>query len=152
MKKDIKNLGGRPSPSLFTPERCNLILDKINKLVPFAIASSSCGISRRTFYYWLEAGEKDLEEGIDSEKSNFFQKVKEYQADNIIKRIATVIEGKDGWQGSAWILERIFARYFSKDSVELDTLSEKIEALSECVNKIVRNKIHEMPSDESKIE
>ena len=78
--------------------------------VPIKFAAEACGISERTFYNWMERGEKENKGCF----FQFFQSVKKALAKSVARDIAIIEkaaqEGK--WQASAWRLERRHPEFF----------------------------------------
>lgn len=70
-------------------------------------AAKASGISLQTFYNWKERGEEERK----GPYRTFFEQLEEAEAWAETMAIAEVREGKPGWQGRAWWLER---KYFGR--------------------------------------
>lgn len=98
--------------SKLTKELIEKICKYIEIGVPFKYAALACGISERTFYNWLERGERE-KQGIYFQ---FLQSIKEAEAKSVVRDIAIIEkaaqEGK--WQAVAWRLERRHPEFFAR--------------------------------------
>lgn len=63
-------------------------------------------VLRRTYYKWIEQGERDLEAGKNSIFSEFLHMIKKAEVEVETRNILAVQAGESGWQGNAWWLER----------------------------------------------
>ncbi len=63
-------------------------------------------VLRRTYYKWIEQGERDLEAGKNSIFSEFFHMIKKAEVEVETRNILAVQAGESGWQEAAWWLER----------------------------------------------
>ena len=63
-------------------------------------------VPRRTYYKWIEQGERDLEAGKNSIFSEFLHMIKKTEVEVETRNILAVQAGESGWQGAAWWLER----------------------------------------------
>ena len=63
-------------------------------------------VLRRTYYKWIEQGERDLEAGKNSIFSEFLHMIKKIEVEVETRNILAVQVGESGWQGAAWWLER----------------------------------------------
>lgn len=115
-------------PTKFTPERCLEIIKAISRRVPYQLAAEANGISRRTLFYWMEEGARDLEENIDSDFARFLHSIKKAEMEKIVEHMDNIAEKPDRWQADAWLLERRWYKYFSS-SVPVIELNERVSRL-----------------------
>lgn len=120
--------GGRPSK--FTPERRAAILDSISMRIPYSLAAQANGIGERTLFDWLKQGEKDNNEGIDSEFARFSQSIKNIEQQRIADHLKKIDANVERWQGDAWILERRWYKYFGAN-VHLHELENRMKQVEE---------------------
>lgn len=90
-------------PSKLTPEITAKICDHIDSGAYVEVAAQACGIGRTTLYRWL----KDNEDFRDA--------VKTARANAMVASIRMVRSGEQGWQGSAWYLERTYPALYAAD-------------------------------------
>lgn len=104
--------------SKLTPELQKKIGDNIILGMPLKYAAEVSGITEKTFYNWLEAGET-AKSGAFSEFYNYIQECKAKSIQTHLKLITR--SAKDGnWQASAWILERRHPEEFGrKDKIDM---------------------------------
>jgi predicted DNA-binding transcriptional regulator AlpA len=93
--------GGRPSK--LTPEITAAICERIAKGAYVEVAAQASGIGRSTLYRWLK------------EDSEFQDAVKTARASAMCESIAFIRSGEQGWQGSAWYLERTYPSLYAAD-------------------------------------
>lgn len=75
----------------------------------FAVTACALeGITERTFYYWLDAAERDEREGKASLYVDFFQSIKKASAIAEAKCVRSVLDAGMGWQAYMTWLERRF--------------------------------------------
>jgi|DEB0MinimDraft_4_1074332.scaffolds.fasta_scaffold01490_6 transposase len=88
--------------SLLTPERQERIVNAIKAGNYSFVAAQLGGIGERTFYSWMERGEKGEEP-----YAQFMQAVKEAETHAEARNIALVQRhAQSSWQAAAWYLER----------------------------------------------
>jgi transposase len=110
----------------------------LNKAVEFIengnyahTAFQALGVSRFTYYNWLNKGEKDINDGQETVYSYFYDRIKkaegvaETRLLESIQVAAASSKDNDGklikgqWQAAAWILERkYFAKWGAKNKTE----------------------------------
>jgi hypothetical protein len=103
-----KHPGGRPTKR--TPATVAKIAEAIADGLPDEYACALVGINRETLYQWRN----------DPEFNEFSNAIKAVQGKRLIKRLARVEAGDVGWQGTAWILERCYAREFCRPEVQFN--------------------------------
>lgn len=100
----------------FKPEITNIIIEAISKGIPKKYAVQGCGLNESTFYKWMEEGENDFNNSLDTEKAKFFKSVKiaESQAVEYLLNIIKEAAKDRSWQAAAWILERTHVKDFGR--------------------------------------
>jgi transposase len=107
----------RVSHMLFSPERCQAIIDHIKNGAPNRTAAAAVGVHETTFYLWLKNG-KAGKPGYQQ----FYVEVEQAQAEAELLRINRIADaGANGnWQADAWYLERRYPdRWAKKDRVDI---------------------------------
>jgi hypothetical protein len=97
---------GEGRPTKQTPE----VVEKIAKAIALGLADDEAaaiaGVSDLTLTKWRR----------DSE---FVRKIKVAVSERLAKRLFRIESGADGWQGTAWLLERLYPTRFSKPEVQI---------------------------------
>lgn len=110
-------------PTHLTPRIRKIVGDKLRECVPIGSACAKAGITRQTFYNWMNDGEEALTNYLTSNIEipadkkryvEFFDTVKRAQADAQDNVLMPIRKGKFGWQAQAWILERLFPQEFGR--------------------------------------
>ncbi len=116
--------------SKFNPERCAAIVDDISNYVPYEFAAEANGISPATLYNWINEGEADRDNGLDTPHSAFLEAIKRAERDKIKVNAATIHNREDVWQAKGWLLERRHWKHFSNNAplVELNKRLDELEA------------------------
>jgi hypothetical protein len=116
-----------------TPELQEEIIAQIKIGNYHHVACASVGISKGTFYRWLEKGEA-MSEGIYRDFYDAIKKAEHRSESSALVRL----RGDESWQSEAWFLERRFPdRWGRKDSLNanmtgnLDVKFIPIKELSE---------------------
>ena len=117
-----------PKDKRFTPDRVKSILTMIGKHIPYKKACLSNGVSERQFYNWIKQGEKDLEEGLETEYTALLIDLNSIEALRIEGHLENLKHNENGHKGAQWVLERVFWKYFSPKVGEID-LNERVEKL-----------------------
>lgn len=112
----------------FTPENVAAILLRISRGVPYKIACGTRKVSESCWYKWVWKGEKDIDEGIDSEHAELVQSLREIEAGTIEENLVKIKETDKGHRGCEWELERRFWKYFSSHAQNIE-LNERVENL-----------------------
>lgn len=116
------------APHKFTEETCKKIILDIKKSLPYHVVAESNGIHYNTFAYWLRQGRDDIENNKSTEKSQFYCEVKKAVKEVMDELLEKIRNGTNGWQGSAWILERRWWKDWSSKVADLD-FNERLSAL-----------------------
>jgi hypothetical protein len=103
-----KHPGGRPSKR--TPERVKKIAELIAAGLPDEYACAVAGINRDTLWQWKN----------DPEYNEYSDVIKAAVGARLIKRLSFVDSGLPGWQGAAWMIERIHAKHFCRPEIQLN--------------------------------
>jgi hypothetical protein len=115
-------------PIKITESVCNVIIDYLGHDLPIKYAAEGAGICERTFFYWLEKGEKDLSENTQSLYASFLQAVKKVQSDRIKHHLDKIDSDTRNWTPHAWKAERRYGMYSMPDAARLLETMEAIEA------------------------
>lgn len=89
-----------------TPTLIGVIQNGISKGNYPEIAARAAGVSRSTYYLWLQKGKADRDAGRETLYATFSDAIKEAEATAEGLLLDVVGDGEKGWQSSAWILER----------------------------------------------
>jgi hypothetical protein len=103
-----KHPGGRPTKR--TPDRVRRLAKAIADGLPDEYACALVGITRETLLQWR----------TDPEFAEFSCTIKAVQAKRLVKRLAVIEAGGTGWQSTAWILERCYAREFCRPELQFN--------------------------------
>jgi hypothetical protein len=95
-------------------------------------ATEFAGFSDKVLYKWINQGEADLEEGLDTIFVEFVDTLKKTRAECQAFHLQNVIRaGRNGnWQASAWILERLFPTSFGANRTETNE-EDRIEVVND---------------------
>ena len=105
-------MGRKPK---LTPEVQARICELLNKGAWFKEAAQDAGITERTFYNWMERGEK-AKSGLYFQ---FFQAVEKNCNDAKLFAILTIRRAMGrSWQAAAWFLERRYKDEYGRQRVE----------------------------------
>jgi transposase len=90
------------SDTKLTPEITEIICQYIEKGNSIETAAQAVGICRKTFYNWLDRGEKEEPEFIQ-----FTHNIKKARAKSEMRHVEVIEDAMDkSWQAAAWWLER----------------------------------------------
>lgn len=119
-----KKKAGRPST--FTPAIQEQIVSLIRVGNYSQVAAQAAGIPERTFYSWLERGEKET----GTQYAVFLQAVKSAEATAEVEAVATIKGREPAWQAAAWYLERKhWQRWCQRKPKEDEEKREPIEIM-----------------------
>jgi hypothetical protein len=130
MRDNIPITAGRPDK--FTPERRSAIVDAIAHRIPYEYAAMANGIAEKTLYTWLEVAKHHLEEGIESDYTQFLQDIKRAEMTRIREHSDMIAAKPERWQADAWMLERRWHKHYGP-SAPLNELNHKLDRLNEGV-------------------
>lgn len=84
--------------------------------IPLRMICATLGVGRGTFDGWMDKGEVDLENGVDSVYSRLYVSVARAQKVVVGECVRGILESAKAdprnWQGYAWLLERAFPEEF----------------------------------------
>lgn len=151
MAKEKKNKAGRKDK--LTPDIQRKILKALELGAYIKTACDFAGISRETFYYWLERGRTEP----NSKYANFLTQVNETLAKAELQSLQK-IKDSEQWQAHAWILERRFnSRWGKRDALEITdekTVGKEMkwdEDILEGISELTR-RLAERPNIDTEIE
>ena len=102
-KRKVPN-DGRPTKQ--TPELVQKLCAALSMGLTDGEAASVAGISDVTLTLWRR-------------DQDFLAKIKHAVAIRLYKRLERIESGVDGWQGTAWVVERLYPSRFSKPEIQL---------------------------------
>lgn len=127
MERDV---GGRPPK--YTKKLLNDIVEYTRENpIPLTYIAAEFGLRRECIEEWLRTGSREYEEEGDSILALFSVAYKKARNKNVNRLVGRIEGGKIGWQGSAWILERVFREEFGNDSAQIYEFKEMFNKLSE---------------------
>ena len=109
---------GRPTKQ--TEEVVQKIADAIALGLADDEAASIAGIGDRTLTNWRQDPE-------------FLRKIKNAVSTRLAMRLSKIESGADGWQGTAWLLERLYPTRFSRPEIQIslsNSFNQSVNALS----------------------
>lgn len=119
-------------PTKFTDETKKKIIYAVSKGATFKLACDYARVSYNRFREWMKLGEAQIDSEIKDDFHIFYNDIKEAcgkMALECLERIESA--GLDGeWTADAWKLERIHAKYYSRDSATIE-FNQRLEALEE---------------------
>lgn len=131
----------KPRPTLLTPKRVALIEQHLRAGLWRRNAAALVGVSDRTFQWWMQLGERELEDAAEqsqktgrlprlSKHAQFAARVLAVEAQTERKLVGVVVKiasGK-GWQSdkkaalaaATWWLERRYSRTYGRGAMRID--------------------------------
>jgi hypothetical protein len=103
--KPLRRKTGRPT--LYTDELASRLADHISAGLTDEEAAALEGISADCITRWRKANPE------------FCGTIKRAEAQRLKARLARIERGEPGWQGTAWALERIYPKRFSRPDIQL---------------------------------
>ena len=85
--------------------------------MPITSACDYLVITQASHSHWMQQGEQDLADGIDSLYSSYFITIKKARAKFEHDSLVDIASGRPGWQGRAWVLERTNQKYMPKQEL-----------------------------------
>jgi hypothetical protein len=126
---------GRPTKQ--TPQ----VVEKIANAIALGLAddeaASLAGVSDMTLTTWRRDPE-------------FLGKIKNAVSARLAMRLSKIESGTDGWQGTAWLLERLYPTRFSKPEVQIsvsNSFNQTVNALSITISAEEARQIEEEASE-----
>lgn len=99
---------------------------KLEEGLPVKYICGLLGITRPSFYNWLEKGEEDFNNEEETIYSTFFDTVKKAQASFVNTAIKDIYSGKPNWQSIAWVLERTHQEFAPMRGDSSNITDEKV--------------------------
>lgn len=106
--------GGRPSK--LTPEITAKICEHVRAGAYIYVAAQACGIGRETVRRWMHDNEE------------FRAALNTARAEAMAESIKFIRSGAQGWQGSAWYLERTYPALYASDRTKKRAETELTKA------------------------
>ena len=85
---------------------------------------------------WMERGSQDASNGIDSNFSDFYYKVREAQSKKISETLKKISGCPRNWQSLAWYLEKCFREDFSNEAEMYKKLLEDYQRIIQDISRI----------------
>ena len=103
-------------PTKLTEQTHEAIVLAVRKGNYVETAAEAVGITATTFYRWMERGEADVENDVQSVFSEFCEAIKRAKAESEAIDLDLIADaaGKGNWQAAAWRLERRFPTKWGK--------------------------------------
>ncbi len=87
---------------------------------PFQYCAEGCGIVYTTFQNWMNEGEQDIENGIESLKSTLYNRIKKTYAKVVRDSVQKIKSGDRAWTAEAWIRQRRDNEFMDKQEIKSD--------------------------------
>ncbi len=107
-------------PSKLTAELIEQVYAEVAEGAPVKYVCDFFCITQPCYSNWMQQGESDAAENIDSLYAEFFMTIKKAQADYVITTGKEIRKGEAGWQGKAWWLERTRQDFMPKQQIQAD--------------------------------
>ena len=91
---------------------------------PFQYCAQGCGIHYTTFQNWMNKGEKDIEQEIESLEALLYYRIKKTYAQVVRDSVQKIKSGDRSWTGEAWIRQRRDNEFMDKQ--EINSGDEKV--------------------------
>ena len=125
----------------FSDAVTEVLCTALRKNMPIKFACDYALVSERIFFNWMEDGIRDIEAGLCTEKSQFFQSIRKAQADAVkegLERIQTAANDPKIWTAQAWLMERVHRKQFG---VNADIYEEMDKRLTEIERRQQQNSL-----------
>lgn len=114
-----KSNRGRKPILAIEPEITKMICDGIAAGLTNKVAIDGI-ITEPTFYDYMNKGENDVKQGIDSEYAHFFKSVKSAEKGYRLSHLNNISAAAvSTWQASAWLLERRYPDEYGRNRLEI---------------------------------
>lgn len=107
-------------PTQLNEELINKMAAEIADGLPKCYTCDLFGVIESTFDGWMERGFQEYKEGIDSIYSTLWTAIKNAHARHINESKKRIKSGVQGWQGTAWWLERTNPFFMPKQQIQAD--------------------------------
>lgn len=120
-------------------QKIDRLMDLIRKGIHIDTACKKIGLTRKTFYKWLE----DARAGKSERHIEFARRVDEANADfeiNVFDEIFKIGKGEKVWTALAWVMERKYPERYSPPGQQIKIVQEvsnQLEVLLKEVEKFV---------------
>lgn len=114
------NLMCMARPSKLNEELIINIGKNLAKGLPLITTCDLLGITTMSISNWSKIGEDDFNNDIDSLYSDLFYTIKKSKAEFESFANDRIVNGEQGWQGTAWWLERTRPQYMPKQEIVAD--------------------------------
>ena len=104
-------------PSKLNEQLINDLADNLRIGLPLISCCDLLGITTMSCSNWNKKGEEDFNNEIESLESLFFYTIKKAKAEFEKDALLDIGSGRPGWQGKAWILERVNQKYMPKQEI-----------------------------------
>lgn len=101
-------------PSKLNEQLINDMAAELEIGMPITSACDLLCITQPCHSNWMQQGEEDTANGIDSLYSSYFITIKKSRAKFEHDSLIDIRSGRPGWQGAAWVLERTNQKYMPK--------------------------------------
>lgn len=129
-------------PSLLTEDLIEKMSAEIADGLPICYACDLFSVTEQSYFNWMEQGKHDFENNIDSIYATFFDSIKKSCAQFIVDAKKRIKSGIQGWQGTAWWLERTNNKFMPKQQIQADDDGK--------VNVIIGGKIKDIKNGNNK--
>ena len=122
-------------PTLLTPETSEKICENIRIGVSHDNSAYLADICPATLFAWLAKGREHRNQGLETIHTKFLDDVKKASAEQEKRCVVRVEGGSNGWQGSAWVLERKkqFRKHYAIHNPEIDELKKEVAELAKLI-------------------
>lgn len=131
-------------PSKLNEELIELMHSKLKKGLPISSCCDLLMITQPSHNNWVRQGEQDLADGIDSLFAQYFLMIKKGRAEFEESALEDIRNGKPGWQGAAWVLERTNNKYMPRQEFDAGPDAK--------VNVIIGGKVKDLKSKDLTME
>lgn len=107
-------------PSKLNEQLINELADNLRIGLPLVSCCDLLGITTMSCSNWMRKGEDDFNNEIESLESLFFYTIKKAKAEFEKEALIDISSGRVGWQGKAWVLERVNQKYMPKQEIVAD--------------------------------
>lgn len=107
-------------PSKLNEELIMKFYDEISEGLPICYTCDLLEINTSTYEDWMKKGEEDDNQNVDSMYATFSRTIKKAYAYFIQDSKNRIRQGVQGWQGTAWWLERTNNKFMPKQQIQAD--------------------------------
>lgn len=104
-----------------TDELIDRLAAEIEDGLPVSYTCDLLGVYRPVFFNWIQHGEDDIKAGeTETQWAKLYATIKKAYATFVLNAKRRIHDGKPGWQGTAWWLERTNKDFMPKQQVQAD--------------------------------